>query len=282
MKDTTIPPYLLTIIRDYGHNKAVAWLDGEDELAKPDDDLCSFLARHDVEFDQLMTADQDQLRDEYIESVKTTMASRVSSPVTVEVPFGKPGGPSATRESLDRVGADVPPLGEIQNNGDLSFYDDSGHELYLIPCTGKIVIVSEMGSNLRKSEVQSLIAHLSTWLSTGSFSLTPPVSTQIDSGASLTADRDFTPPSPEKPVVQPTESDSTGLLEECRDTITALVSHIEMQTCSHEDTHRGGSIWTICSACGMKWADDEGGMPDSFPSPTVVLKAESLLKKLNA
>jgi iron complex transport system substrate-binding protein len=26
----------------------------------------------------------------------------------------------------------------------------------------------------------------------------------------------------------------------------------------HEDTYRGGSIWTICSACGMKWADDNG------------------------
>jgi hypothetical protein len=70
MKDTIISPHLLTIVRDYGHNKAVAWLDGEDELAKPDDDLCSFLSRHDVEFDQLTESDRDSLRDVYIESVK--------------------------------------------------------------------------------------------------------------------------------------------------------------------------------------------------------------------
>lgn len=41
-----------------------------------------------------------------------------------------------------------------------------------------------------------------------------------------------------------------------------LLRHAGSQQCSHEDTHRGGSIWTICSACGCKWADDEGGMPE--------------------
>lgn len=79
MKDTTIAPHLLTIVREYGHNKAVAWLEGEEELAKPDDDLCSFLARHDVEFDRLPESDRDSIRDEYIEYVKTTMRQRLSN-----------------------------------------------------------------------------------------------------------------------------------------------------------------------------------------------------------
>jgi hypothetical protein len=34
---------------------------------------------------------------------------------------------------------------------------------------------------------------------------------------------------------------------------------IEASICYHEDTYRGGVIWTICRDCGMKWADDEGG-----------------------
>lgn len=37
------------------------------------------------------------------------------------------------------------------------------------------------------------------------------------------------------------------------------IKEIERNTCTHEDTHRGGAIWTICEGCGMKWADDEGG-----------------------
>lgn len=35
------------------------------------------------------------------------------------------------------------------------------------------------------------------------------------------------------------------------------------QTCRHEEVHRGGTIWTICSGCGAKWADDRGGFQPS-------------------
>ena len=38
-----------------------------------------------------------------------------------------------------------------------------------------------------------------------------------------------------------------------------LLSYVERNECQHEDTHRGGAIWTICDGCGMKWADDKGG-----------------------
>ena len=44
----------------------------------------------------------------------------------------------------------------------------------------------------------------------------------------------------------------------------------------HENTHRGGAIWTICDDCGQKWADDEGGMP-GFAVPAAIQNAEALL-----
>lgn len=54
------------------------------------------------------------------------------------------------------------------------------------------------------------------------------------------------------------ESDS-ALTERMRDDLRALLNHVDMETCVHESTHRGGAIWTICDDCGMEWADDRGG-----------------------
>ena len=44
-----------------------------------------------------------------------------------------------------------------------------------------------------------------------------------------------------------------------RDALKNLLSYAERNECHHENTHRGGIIWTICDDCGAKWADDEGG-----------------------
>ena len=38
-----------------------------------------------------------------------------------------------------------------------------------------------------------------------------------------------------------------------------LLTWAERQDCQHEETYRGGFIWTICHDCGRKWADDKGG-----------------------
>jgi len=46
-----------------------------------------------------------------------------------------------------------------------------------------------------------------------------------------------------------------------RDALENLVDYVERNTCRHENTHRGGVLWTICDDCGMKWADDRGGFP---------------------
>ena len=42
----------------------------------------------------------------------------------------------------------------------------------------------------------------------------------------------------------------------------AVLRRDEKNTCLHEETTRLGSIWIKCTMCGMKWADDEGGMPE--------------------
>ncbi len=34
---------------------------------------------------------------------------------------------------------------------------------------------------------------------------------------------------------------------------------IDKNTCQHEDVCRAGTIWTICSQCGAKWDDGDGG-----------------------
>ncbi len=46
------------------------------------------------------------------------------------------------------------------------------------------------------------------------------------------------------------------------DALRAMLRRDERNTCQHEDTHRGGYLWTICDACGAKWADDRGGKPE--------------------
>lgn len=44
---------------------------------------------------------------------------------------------------------------------------------------------------------------------------------------------------------------------------------IDSNRCAHEETERGGTNWTICSACRARWADDEGGMPPYVPHPLI-------------
>lgn len=59
--------------------------------------------------------------------------------------------------------------------------------------------------------------------------------------------------------------------------IEDLVDHIEGTICPHESLNRGGSIWTICEDCGMKWADDKGGFHTGEP-PTVLTRAHEVLE----
>ena len=55
-----------------------------------------------------------------------------------------------------------------------------------------------------------------------------------------------------------------------------LLDHVERETCMHEETERLGFLWTRCIACGRRWADDEGGMPD-FEWPAEVEAARAAI-----
>lgn len=42
--------------------------------------------------------------------------------------------------------------------------------------------------------------------------------------------------------------------------LKAMVSTYQPK-CEHEETTRGGNIWSICTQCQAQFADDEGGVP---------------------
>lgn len=56
----------------------------------------------------------------------------------------------------------------------------------------------------------------------------------------------------------------------------ALLRYAERNECSHEETHRGGAIWTICDDCGRKWADDEGGFKP-YQEPKEIAEARAAI-----
>jgi predicted amidohydrolase YtcJ len=77
------------------------------------------------------------------------------------------------------------------------------------------------------------------------------------------------------------EGKAVGLLCEAVSVMVALQRRDKMNTCQHEDTYRGGSIWEICSACGMKWADDMGGKPE-WEDPEEWVAADRFLQAVAA
>jgi hypothetical protein len=63
--------------------------------------------------------------------------------------------------------------------------------------------------------------------------------------------------------------------------LKAVTDYAARNTCLHEETHRGGAIWEICDQCGMKWADDEGGMPaNAHELPKEIEDAYDLILEL--
>lgn len=68
-------------------------------------------------------------------------------------------------------------------------------------------------------------------------------------------------------------------LERVEGALKALLSRDERNTCTHEDTHRGGFLWEICGSCGAKWADDEGGKPKWDDPPEWVAARAALARE---
>ncbi len=61
-----------------------------------------------------------------------------------------------------------------------------------------------------------------------------------------------------------------------REALEKLLSYAERNECHHENTHRGGIIWTICDDCGGKWADDQGGLKP-YCEPSEITNARAVL-----
>ena len=83
-----------------------------------------------------------------------------------------------------------------------------------------------------------------------------------------------------------TPEDWTGLTdaqraEKLAEALQKLLERDRRNTCTHEETHRGGAIWEFCDHCGMKWADDEGGRPE-WSDPIEWTISESALASYRA
>lgn len=82
------------------------------------------------------------------------------------------------------------------------------------------------------------------------------------------------------PAIQIEASDTIkelmGELALTRLRLQNILDELDQNTCTHENTHRGGIIWTICGDCGRKWADDEGGFQPHEDSMPVALARELL------
>ena len=71
--------------------------------------------------------------------------------------------------------------------------------------------------------------------------------------------------------------------QEVLSVLKAVTDYAAENTCLHEETYRGGSIWEICSLCGAKWADDEGGKPkDAHIIPKPISDAYDLIDKIKS
>jgi hypothetical protein len=67
---------------------------------------------------------------------------------------------------------------------------------------------------------------------------------------------------------------SQDIVERLAKALSDALDYVDRNTCEHEDTFRGGFLWTICRGCGRKWADDEGGfVPHTDPEPIAAARA---------
>jgi len=65
---------------------------------------------------------------------------------------------------------------------------------------------------------------------------------------------------------EPTAVQWAGAIADLQAALRDVLDHYERNICHHENTHRGGAIWTICDDCDTKWADDRGGfVPFEYP-----------------
>ena len=70
-----------------------------------------------------------------------------------------------------------------------------------------------------------------------------------------------------------------GVVGDLVEAAKALLKYAERNECHHEETHRGGFIWTFCDGCGQRWADDRGGF-QPYEEPAEFEAARAVLARL--
>lgn len=58
-------------------------------------------------------------------------------------------------------------------------------------------------------------------------------------------------------ILREQRSEDEALMRDALEALRGAVLEADKHECAHDETYRGGTIWTICRTCGAKWADDE-------------------------
>jgi hypothetical protein len=209
---TPDPATVLEQLEILGRKHAVSHFEKGNFLDSPNEEVQKWLDRHQFtpiqkEFDRMydayckgfqsyhvekwiagMTSDEmNDLRQRFASTVSCHAEGLLDRPEAIRPPQG---------ENTSCV-TDVPPLGEVSEDA-IVFKDgeDTLSVVKWVNSCGKFLTMRTDGTvSFSQQQVTSLIAHLSAWLSTGSFVLTPPVSTQSHGDASLPSDRHSDPSS---------------------------------------------------------------------------------------
>lgn len=101
--NTPILETLLPLVQEYARKKARMWMQGEEELAKPDDDLTTFLSTHGVDWDLLPVKEQDEIRDQYIIAVQVAFqpVGSVSGHAAASLPESGVIQPEVVKAAVD-------------------------------------------------------------------------------------------------------------------------------------------------------------------------------------
>jgi hypothetical protein len=71
-------------------------------------------------------------------------------------------------------------------------------------------------------------------------------------------------------------NDAKTHIDMLRSAARDALHYIENRECHHENTQRGGVIWTICEDCGKKWSDDRNPCRP-YVEPTVMTRLRNVV-----
>jgi hypothetical protein len=61
-----------------------------------------------------------------------------------------------------------------------------------------------------------------------------------------------------------------------RPILADLLAYVDLNTCTHENRHKAGTLWTICDDCGRKWAADRNPYKRHQDAPAVAAARAAL------